>query len=133
MDLRSIANSVTNAVNPNMAVTVAVSTGYTAGDATNGFKQTPSYAAPVSGFADIQALDSADLKQIDGLNLQGVIRAIYLRGPLAGVIRANSKGGDKVVIASPAPENYIGTWLVAKVLETWPLWTKAVIVLQVNS
>lgn len=133
MDLRGLANTVSNAVNPNMIVTVAASTGNTTGNAANGYKQTPNYAAPVSGPAQIQALDSLDLKQIDGLNLEGVLRAIYLRGALAGVIRPNSKGGDIVTIAAPAPAQYIGTWLVVKVLETWPLWTKAVINLQVGN
>lgn len=131
MDLRGIANSVTNAVNENMAVTVTPSTGSTVGTAGNGYKQVPTYAAPVSGFAQLQALDGSDLKQIDGLNLQGVLRAIYLRGALAGVIRPNSKGGDIVTIAAPAPPMYVGTWLVVKVLEQWPLWAKCVINLQV--
>jgi hypothetical protein len=133
MDLRGIANSVSNAVNPNMIVTVTASTGNTPGNAGNGYKQTPTYASPVNGPAQLQALDSQDLKQIDGLNLQGVLRAIYLRGSLAGVIRPNSTGGDIVTIAAPAPAQFIGTWLVVKVLETWPLWSKCVINLQVPS
>jgi hypothetical protein len=132
MDLRSLANSVSSAVNPNMIVTVAASTGSTPGTADNGYKQTPTYATPVDGPAQLQALDSSDLKQIDGLNLQGVLRAIYLRGALAGVIRAGGSGGDLVTIAAPAPAQFRGTWLVVKVLETWPLWTKAVINLQVS-
>lgn len=129
MDLRTIANQVSNTVNPNIIVSVKLSTGYEVGA---GLKQVPTYAAPVTGPAQIQALDSSDLRQIDGLNLQGAIRAIYLRGALAGVIRANSQGGDLVVIsAGPlVPVALVGTWLIAKVLESWPLWTKAVIVMQ---
>lgn len=71
----------------------------------------------------MQALDGDDLKQISGLNIQGVIRAIYLRGVLAGVIRPDSTGGDIIQIAGR-------NWLVVKVLESWPDWTKAVIVMQ---
>lgn len=127
MDLRGIANGVTTTVNPNQTVTVLRSTGFTTGA---GAKQVPSYAAPVSGPAQIQALDADDIKQLDGLNIQGVIRAIYLRGTLAGVIRPNQTGGDLVTIAAPAPVALRGTWLVVKVLESWPDWTKAVIVLQ---
>jgi hypothetical protein len=129
MDLRGIANTASNVVNPNFIVSVSASTGSTVGA---GLRQVPTYAAPVSGPAQIQALDSVDLKQLDGLNIQGVVKAIYLRGALAGVVRANSQGGDKVVIAAPAPPQFRGTWLVVKVLEGWPLWTKAVINLQVN-
>lgn len=120
MDLRTISNAVSNCVNPNVIVSVQRSTGYTVG---TGLRQIPTYAAAVSGPAQLQALDGADLKQLDGLNIQGVIRAIYLRGALAGVIRADSTGGDLVTINSQV-------WLVVKVLETWPLWTKAVIVMQ---
>lgn len=127
MDLRGIANGVTTTVNPNQTVTVLRSTGFTTGA---GAKQVPSYAAPVIGPAQIQALDADDIKQLDGLNIQGTIRAIYLRGTLAGVVRPNQTGGDLVTIAAPAPVALRGTWLVVKVLESWPDWTKAAIVLQ---
>lgn len=120
MDLRGLANGVTTTVNPNQTVTVLRSTGFTTGA---GAKQVPSYAAPVSGPAQIQALDADDIKQLDGLNIQGTIRAIYLRGTLAGVVRPNQTGGDLVTIGGV-------TWLVVKVLESWPDWTKAAICLQ---
>lgn len=120
MDLRGLANGVTTTVNPNKTVTVLRSTGYTIGA---GRKQVPSYAAPVSGPGQIQALDANDIKQLDGLNIQGTIRAIYLRGALAGVVRPDGTGGDLVQIDGQ-------NWLVVKVLEGWPTWTKAAIVLQ---
>jgi hypothetical protein len=120
MDLRGLANGVTSTVNPNQTVTVLRSTGFTTGA---GRRQVPSYAAPVTGPGQIQALDANDIKQLDGLNVQGTIRAIYLRGNLAGVIRPDGTGGDIVQIAGQ-------DWLVVKVLEGWPTWTKAAIVLQ---
>jgi hypothetical protein len=122
MDLRGLANGVTSIINPNETVTVLRSTGYTIG---SGAKQVPSFAAPVTGPAQVQALDADDIKQLDGLNIQGTIRAIYLRGPLAGVVRPNQTGGDIV-----KRKNETELWLVVKVLESWPDWTKAVIVLQ---
>jgi hypothetical protein len=121
MDLRGIANSVSSTVNPNEMVTVSRSTGYTIGA---GRKQVPTYADPVAGPAQIQALDGKDLKQLEGLNIQGTIRAIYLRGSLAGVIRPDQVGGDLVARADGSQ------WLVVKVLESWPNWTKAAIALQ---
>ena len=120
MDLRGIANGVSSTVNPNKTVTVRRSTGYTIGA---GRKQVPGYAAPVTGPAQIQALDANDIKQLDGLNIQGTVRAIYLRGVLAGVVRPDGTGGDLVEVDGQ-------TWLVVKVLEGWPTWTKAAIVLQ---
>lgn len=123
MDLRAIANSTIVVVNPNIIVTVLRSTGYSIG---TGRKQEPSYDDPIEGPAQLQALDNDDLKQLEGLNIQGTIRAIYLRGSLAGVIRPDTKGGDLVQFGGQ-------TWLVFKVLETWPLWTKAAIVLQMDT
>lgn len=122
MDLRGLANGVTSTINPNETVTVLRSTGYTIGA---GAKQVPSYAAPVDGPGQVQALDANDIKQLDGLNIQGTIRAIYLRGTLAGVIRPDGTGGDLV-----KRNDGTQTWLVVKVLESWPDWTKAAIVLQ---
>lgn len=120
MDLRSVANGIASTVNPNIPVSVKRSTGYTMGA---GRAQVPSYAAPVAGYAQMQALDAIDLKQLDGMNIQGTIRALYLRGALAGVIRPDGVGGDIVTIAAQ-------DWLVVKVLESWSTWTKVAIVLQ---
>lgn len=125
MDLRGLANSISRTVNPNEIVTILRSTGFTIG---SGARQIPTYADPISGPAQIQALDSDDIKQLDGLNIQGVIRAIYLRGSLAGVIRPDQIGGDIV-----KRKNGTELWLITKVLETWPNWTKAVIILQNQS
>jgi len=120
MDLRGMANSSTSVVNSNILVTIHQSIGFTIG---SGGKQIPSYSNGISGYAQIQAMDSEDLKQLDGINVQGVVRQIYLRGLLAGVIRPNQIGGDIIMISNKK-------WLVTKVLETWPEWTRAVIVLQ---
>lgn len=120
MDLRGIANSAASTVNANIPVTVLRSTGYTIGP---GRKQVPSYAAPVAGFGQMQALDSKDLQQLDGLNIQGKIKAVYLYGELAGVIRPDGTGGDIVQIDGK-------DWLVVKVLEGWSTWTKVACTLQ---
>jgi hypothetical protein len=120
MDLRGIANASSDCVNPNISVTVKASTGYTIG---SGLKQVPSYAAPVTGFAQVQALTAADLRHLDGLSIQGATHSIILRGNLNAVVRTNSKGGDLVTIDGE-------TWLTVAVLEQWPLWTRAAIQLQ---
>jgi len=125
VDIRGIANSVSNVINPNVSATVRVSSGYTIDPAT--LKQVPSYAPDAVGPVQFQALDGDDLKQLEGLNLQGALRAVFLRGQLAGVIRADSKGGDLVIVAAPAPVELRGTWLVVKVFETWQTWTKAAV------
>jgi len=121
MDLRGIANQSTDTVNQNVSVSVQASTGYTIG---SGLKQVPSYAAPITGFAQVQALTAADLRHLDGLNIQDATQSIILRGPLNAVVRAHSQGGDLVSIGHE-------TWLTVAVLEQWPLWTRAAITMQV--
>ena len=120
MDLRSISNAVTDTVNPNILVTVQASTGYTIG---SGLKQIPSYAYPVEGFAQVQALTASDIRHLDGLNIQNATKSIILRGALNAVVRVNSQGGDLVTIGSQ-------TYLTVAVLEQWPLWTRAALQLQ---
>lgn len=122
MDLRGIANRVSSTVNPNIPATVTRSTGYTMGA---GMKQIPTYAAPLSCTVQMQALDGKDLAQVDGLNIQGVIKAVYIRGLLSGVNQPNVTGGDVLIINGQS-------WLVVKVLEGWADWTKAAVVLQDN-
>jgi hypothetical protein len=120
MDLRGIANGISDTINPNISVTVQASTGYTIGA---GLKQAPSYADPITGFAQVQALTAADLRHLDGLNIQGATKSIILRGPLDAIVRVNSQGGDLVTFGGQ-------TWLTVAVLEQWPLWTRAAIQLQ---
>ena len=120
MDLRGISNSVSDTVNPNIAVSVQASTGYTIG---SGLKQVPSYASPVTGFAQVQALTESDLRHLDGLNIQGPTQSIILRGPLNAVVRVNSQGGDLVQFNGQ-------TYLTVAVLEQWPLWCRCAIQLQ---
>ena len=129
MDLRTIANQVSNTVNGNIIVTLQTSNGFTFGA---GQRQVPAYNSPIIGPAQVQALDGSDLKQIEGLNISGSIRALYMKGSLAGVVRPDSKGGDLVTINSQPgiPPALVGQWLIVKVLESWPLWTKVVIVKQ---
>jgi len=69
-------------------------------------------------------MDGKELRHLENMNIQGTIRAIYLRGALAGVIRPTSKGGDLVTLPDGSQ------WLVVKVIESWPLWTKCAIALQ---
>jgi hypothetical protein len=118
MDLQGMASQVSDVVNPNIEVSVQASNGYT--NTGPGLRQQPSYAEAVTGFAQVQELTSSELRQIEGMNLQGALRTIYFRGNLNGVIRPDSKGGDLVNIGDH-------TWLVVKTLERWPLWSKALI------
>jgi len=97
MNLRQLVNPITNTVNKNIVVTLQTSSGYSIGA---GQRQQPQYNPPITGIAQIQALDGSDLRQIENLNIQGTLRALYMYGNLAGVMRSDSKGGDIVTIKS---------------------------------
>jgi hypothetical protein len=120
MNLRSIANNLTRTVNPNIQISYFESDGYTTGA---GQRQVPAYKTAVPGYGNLQALDGDDLKQLDGLNIQGKIKALFMYGEAAGVVRPDQKGGDKLTIDGQ-------TWLVVRVLEGWGNWCKLAIVLQ---
>lgn len=122
IDVRAIANNAIQNINADVQVSIKRSTGYTIGAGRN---QIPTYQT-VTGLAQVQALDGKDLEQIKGLNLQGNIRAMYLKGALHGIIRAESLGNDLVIYQNRM-------WKVVRVLETWPLWTKVAILEQVDN
>lgn len=128
MNLRGIANAAIQSINPNIPVTVKSPNGFSIDPATR--RQVPAYIS-TEAFGQIQALDGDDLKQMYGLNIQGSIRAMYLYGGIAGVIRPDSSPQSHVVFTS----NEGGIvksreWGVFKVLETWPDWCKVAIVYQ---
>lgn len=77
--------------------------------------------------AQMQPLSAGDLRQIEGLNITGDKRAIYVNGDINGVIRVRLKGGDLVTLTDGS------VWLVTNNLEGWDPtagWSKALIVLQ---
>jgi hypothetical protein len=127
MNLHSIVSGAVGAVNPQITISLQSSTGST----TNADgSRTPAYAEPVSLTAQVQPLTNRDLRQIEGLNLQGTLMAIYINGNLDGVVRVLMKGGDLITL----PDGSV--WLISQVLEGFALtagWTKAVMTLQDGS
>lgn len=124
LNLHGMASGLISQVNPSIPASVQVSTGYAVG--ADG-SPVPSYAAAVTVQAQVQPLSWRDLQQLDGLNLQGTRRAIYLYGRIDGIVRASSRGGDLITIARGP---YAGAYLVALVLEQFPDWCKCACTLQ---
>lgn len=130
MNLHAVANSVIQAVNPNVPVNVQFSTGSTIAAGV----RTPTYASAVSLSAQVQAFTTRNLRQVEGLNLQGTYRAIYLYGDVEVIIRVNKLGGDLLTFPNPVGRIPAGSvWLTTIALETWPDWCKIVAVLQDGS
>lgn len=126
MNLHGIASGAVGAVNPPIAAQILASTGY--GKAAD-FSQVPTYAAPADVQVQVQALQYDDIAQLDGLNIQGERRAVYLNGNWDGAIRADQKGGDLLKFPD-RKGGPIRTWLVVFVFESWPDWTKVAVTLQ---
>ena len=125
MNLHGIAGPAIGAVNPFVPGTVQVSNGTytTAPDGT----RTPGYDTFAGVLMQVQALTYKDLMQVDGLNLNGTRRAIYMNGRADGVVRSLLKGGDLITLTD-GPN--AGTWLVALTLEQFPDWCKLAVTLQ---
>lgn len=123
MNLHRIVRSAITAVNPDVSCQIYVSTGTTTNAAG---KKIPSYADPFSIQGQVQPITSDDLKQIDGLNLQGYLKSIHINGNVDGVNRLKQKGGDRIVIEATGEE-----WLTVQVLEQWPDWCRVAVRLQV--
>lgn len=124
MNLHGLVSGMISAVNPPIPVIVRVSTGnFTNPDG----ERTPKYASPVTIMGQVQELSTKDIQQTEGLNLAGTSRALYLNGRVDGVVRVLLKGGDVIVL----PDGTV--WLVVAVPESWPDWSKAIILLQNDS
>lgn len=126
INLRGIANSAIQSINPNSPMTVRISDGYAIDPAT--LRQVANYIEyPAMG--NVQALDGDDMAQVNNLNIQGTIRAVYLYGNVSGVIRPDNVSTSRLIFTS----NESGVckereWNVFKVLESWAAWCKVAVV-----
>jgi hypothetical protein len=121
MNLHQTVRGVIGAVNPFVIASLQVSIGSTtAADGT----RTPTYARPAPVSCQVQALQFSDLTQLDGLNIQGIKRKIYVNGRWDGLVRAGKKGGDLITMKNG------DVYLVVLVLEYWPDWCSVAVTLQ---
>lgn len=83
----------------------------------------PMFATSLSG--DVQELSQRDLRQLEGINVQGSQRSIYLNGIVSGVVRVTQQGGDLITLQDGS------VWLTTSVLERWDVgWVKVSVTLQ---
>lgn len=125
MNLHNIVRSAITSVNPDISATLLRSNGYTT-DAAG--KQIPAYLT-FTGKIQVQGVSGKDLEHTDFLNIQGVLRTVYLRGNWAGVVRADQKGGD-IMKFPQIPGTAVQDWRVVTIKETWPDWCSVIVWLQ---
>jgi hypothetical protein len=124
MNLHAIVTNIISQVNPPQVATLLTSTGYaTNADGT----RVPGYLAPLVLSAQVQALTAKEVQHLDSLNIQGIMRGVYLNGSIEGANRRLVKGGDLLKFGGQ-------TWLVVQVLETWDTdgWCKVAVAMQTD-
>ncbi len=124
LNLHQVVRGAINSVNPDQPVFVQVSAGYTV-DAAAGYIQVPVYRRVVTAMAQIQALTTQDLRQLEQMNIQGSSRTMYLNGSVKAIQRVTEQGGDIITMRD-------GTiWLTTAVLERWDVgWCKVAVTMQ---
>lgn len=132
MKLRGIANRLTSRVNPNLAVTLKRSTGYTTGASG---KRAPTYADLGTIMVQVQTLTQSEIEHLDKLNISNGQASVFADTMLSSVDRPSQSGGDIIEFGTDAatPAELQGqTWLVVALLEGWPGsgWCKAAITSQ---
>lgn len=127
MNLHGIVAGAIASVNPFVRGQVFVNQGWTT--LPDGIR-VPNYGAAQPVSLQVQALSGSDLKQVDGLNQNSIMRGIYLNGRINGIVRPTEQGGDLVHILEGRDA---GTkWLVNLVLEYWPDWCKVAVTQQLR-
>ena len=126
MDLHQIVSGGIGQVNPYVTGSIQVSTGNQQnpnGDGT----LIPTYNVVPQVPMQVQELTERDIRMLDGLNIQGSQKVIYVRGLVQGLVRTKNKGGDLITLQDGS------VWLVTAVLEAWPDWCKVSVTLQNGS
>jgi len=130
INVRAAANAAIQVVNPNEGGWLYGSTGFGIDPATR--KQVPTYTAATPVRLQIQAVDGPNLRHLDGLNIEGVVRSVHMWGNTQGVVRVNQQGGDLLYFAE-VPGGPPRIWKVVKVVETWPDWSHLIVNLQTDT
>lgn len=122
MNLRQIANNAITSINPNIPAVLKKYAGETIGQ---GRKPTPTYQPDQNVTIQLQPISLGDMQHVDGLNIQGLAKVIYVNGNYFSVQREMEQGGDIFVINGEQ-------WLVVEPVELWPDWCRLIVVLQVS-
>ena len=125
MNLHGLVKGTIGIVNPEIPVTLLQSTGYTTNaDGT----RVPTFSRDIKN-CQVQSTSGPDIQQLAALNIQGVVRVVFLDGNWNGVVKADNTGGD-ILKFSPAAGCSSHDWKVAAVKESWPHWSSVYVVMQ---
>lgn len=145
MNLHGIVRGAITTVNPDIPALLQRSNGYTT---QSDGEQIPQYIF-MTGSIQVQGVSGKDLEHVNMLNIQGVLRKVYMYGDWSGVVRGDSRGGDLLQFADTSTASglvsFDGTqlatfdgallvdpgtapyWKVVTVAETWPDWCSVIV------
>lgn len=124
IDIFGIAGAACGNINPHISATLKGSTGSITND---DFSVTPQYTTATVEI-EVQAVTSQDLQQVENINQQADMRAVYVRGAVKALSRPLQMGGDILTF-------YGSDWLVTQQLEEWGNgeWSKVLVTRQMPS
>ena len=122
LKLRSIANSMTVAVNENTEATIKISTGYTV---TPDGTQVPSYES-FNRVLQLQSVPSSDLEYMGFANQQSLYMYAY-GDDFFEILDRQDETGNAIVETIKYGDNSIYVWQVVKNAEPWFDWSKALL------
>lgn len=124
MNLREIANSAIQVINPDQTITWKRSTGWQIVN----YQQVPTYEE-IECLGNVQALSDEQLRHANDMNLSGVMRSVYLSKNAMGVSFRQIRGGD--ILTFREFEDVEPTeWKVVNSAETWDNWCHVICVQQ---
>ncbi|MDA8119118.1 MAG: hypothetical protein M0Z85_03520 [Gammaproteobacteria bacterium] len=100
-----------------------------------GGRQQPAYNLPLTVQCQVQPPSGRDLRFIDFLQLQGVIRSVWMFSDPQTIVRVNQTGNDLLMFPqwTGAPND---VWMVATMPESWAVvdggWSKVYVTLQTD-
>ncbi|WP_215762196.1 hypothetical protein [Acetobacter sp. P1H12_c] len=123
LNLFGIAGRMTGAVNPCIPADLYASDGV---EDTPSGEVVPKYIE-CRIWIEVQAMTSQDLQQVENLNQQGDMRAVYIRGGIKTLNRPLQYGGDFIKF-------YDSFWKVTQSLEEWgeAEWCKVAVTRQIS-
>ena len=132
LNLHSAVRGMIQAVNADISATYLQSTGYTLNASG---QQVATYAQAQTVQIQVQPPSGRDLQHMEFLNLQGVVRTVFLYSNPQAVDRINVQGGDLLQFPQFHGEP-VDNWLVTYVDQTWDVgltgWTKLIVTLQTD-
>lgn len=123
LNVFAIAGNLTPIINPHITATLKISDGVKVNE---DYSTSPKFIE-IQLRCEVQALSTSDLQQVENMNQQSDMRAVYIIGGIKALNRPLQYGGDII--------NFYGSdWLVTQQLEEWGdgSWTKVAVTRQIN-